>query len=45
MTLPEIIAKVSALPVEFPVRESDDFDEGRLSMRNEVLEILTNALV
>ena len=32
--------KVKALATEFPVRESDDFDEGRLSMKKEVLEII-----
>lgn len=43
MNLKEIIAKIESLAVEFPVRESDDFDEGRRSMKREVLEIIRNA--
>ena len=43
ITMKEIIEKIEALNVEFPVRESDEFDEGRRSMKREVLEIICNA--
>ena len=36
----QIIARIEALATESPLRESDDFDEGRKSMKREVLEIL-----
>lgn len=36
----EIMKSIEALAVEFPVRESEEFDEGRRSMKREVLEIL-----
>ena len=39
----DIIKEIEALSVEFPVRESDEFDEGRRSMKREVLEIIRNA--
>ena len=38
----EIITQIEALAVEFPLRESNEFDEGRRSMKREVLEIVRN---
>ena len=36
----EIINKIKNLATKFPVRASDDFDEGRKSMQREVLDII-----
>ena len=38
--LQEIKKKVKNLKTKFPVRASDDFDDGRLSMQREVLNII-----
>jgi hypothetical protein len=32
--------EIELISVEFPIRESDEFDEGRRSMKREVLDIL-----
>ena len=35
-----VIEEIEKLAVEFPVRESDEFDEGRKSMKREAIEIV-----
>lgn len=39
--LEEIEGKIEKLNAEFPVRESDEFDEGRISMKREVKNIIS----
>lgn len=40
----EILKRIENLCTKFPVRGSDDFDEGRESMKREVKEILNKLL-
>ena len=40
--LEEVKEKIEKLATKFPIRASDEFDDGRLSMQREVLDIIEN---
>lgn len=40
----KVLEEVETLCTKFPVRDSDEFDQGRESMKREVKEIINNIL-
>lgn len=38
----DLVKEIEALPVEFPIRESDEYDEGHAHMKSIIISLIQN---